>query len=190
MNLNDAKKLEEARKRVEVATAALKKQSDDAKAEILNKAATEFCDYFSAAGFTVTRAQQGIVAAIGQTAFKLELDASDRIGAFALFKITPPAESKEVPATVLVVRKQSADSTPPTFHAKQLTPLEEMEKKAANYEAALERPFPELGFVIQRVAPAKVAPYGARPQPVAPMSNTREVFSSFTEVLSVLYPTS
>ncbi|KWZ34750.1 hypothetical protein [Burkholderia anthina] len=190
MNLNDAKKLEEARKRAEVATAALKKQNDDAKAEILNKVATEFRDYFSAAGFTVTPAQQGIIAAIGQTAFKLELDASDRFGAFGLVKITPPAESKEDPATVVVVRKQRADSTSTTFHAKQLTPLEEMEKKAADYEAALQRPFPELGFVIQQAAPAKVAPYGARPQPVAAMSNTREVLSSFTEVLSVLYPTS
>ncbi|MGN7985296.1 hypothetical protein [Burkholderia sp. 22313] len=191
MNLNDLKKLEDARKRVEAATVRLKQQNEEAKAALLQRAATEFRDYFSEAGFSVQPTQQGIIATIGQMSFKLEMDGSDRIGAFAHFKITPPAETKEEPVTVLLVRKSTADTTPTVMHVKELTPLEEMEKKAADYEAALQRPFPETVFMIQKVAVAKVAPYSSRPQPTAtPISASRQLFESFTEVLSNLYPSS
>ncbi|MBU9207743.1 hypothetical protein [Burkholderia multivorans] len=191
MNLNDVKKLEEARQRADAAATALKERNDAAKAQHLKKAADEFRDYFSAAGFTVSPTPQGMIAAVGQTAFKLELDSNDRFGAFGMVRITPPAGAKEEPTTVLLVRKQESHFTSTTFHAQALTPLQEMEKKAADFEAALARPFPEMVFVIQKVAQAHVAPYGSRPKPhTSPLSGSRELFESFTEVLSKLYPTS
>lgn len=67
-----------------------------------------------------------------------------------------------------------------------LTPLQEMEKKAADLEAALQRPFPEVEFVRMQVT-ARVGPYGARGQAPRPKV---ERFGSFTEALSTLYPSS
>ncbi|MBU9348404.1 hypothetical protein KTE11_27275 [Burkholderia multivorans] len=186
MNLNDVKKLEVARSRADAAEVALKKRREAATAEHLNKAAAEFREYFSAAGFTVATSPRGLTASIGQMTFKLEMNESDVAGALGAVKIIPPAESKEEPTTLSLFRKLAADGPVTTLHLQELTPLQEMEKKAADLEAALQRPFPEVEFVRMQVT-ARVGPYGARGQAPRPKV---ERFGSFTEALSTLYPSS
>ncbi|WP_186101790.1 hypothetical protein [Burkholderia gladioli] len=173
MNLNDVKKLEEARQRFERATIALAEQRNQAKSNELAKVIREFKEYFTAADFKVVAAPHGYFASTGQLTFKLETDGSDRFGAFGLVKITPPPEMKEEPVAILLVRKQAADGPSITVNAGQVTPLQEMEKKAASMEAALQKPFPEIRYVIQ--APTD-------------RTNVDRQFESFTAVLTALYP--
>ncbi|WP_190972318.1 hypothetical protein [Burkholderia multivorans] len=71
--------------------------------------------------------------------FKLEMNESDVAGALGAVKIIPPAESKEEPTTLSLFRKLAADGPVTTLHLQELTPLQEMEKKAADLEAALQR---------------------------------------------------
>jgi hypothetical protein len=171
MNLSDAKKLEEARFRVEEATAAIKLRNDNARNLCFKAVVTQFREYFEANDFSVHPTRHGAIASIGNTEFRLEFGTSNVANTLATVKLTPPTESNEMPTEVLIASKQSTESSSTTIHVKQHTPLQELENKAEIYEAKLRQPLPDVVFALRTAANGRYMQY-----------------DSFSDVLGQLYP--
>jgi len=171
MDLESIKKLEDVKKQLETVHQALSDRTNAAVKAASKDVVEQFSEHFTRSGFTIERSASGCAASYGTSKFTLQIDETARIGAFAVYTLTPPQTVSKQPTKVALVRKGGPTMTN-IVYTTQPTPLQIAEKELQDAQAALDRPVTDFAF---EVASQQRGQRG-------------QGFSTFAEVLQKLYP--